>query len=71
VIPFLGEKEVYNKWYRFVEQLAEENSIGHISVVDRFRKIGFDRLRRAVRPDNIHPNVLGHKIIAEAIEEWL
>ncbi len=67
IIPYLLENEsnesIYKLVYKIVEYESERLGYEVINVHDLFKSTGFKK----VRIDDLHPNRLGHSIIADAL----
>ncbi len=74
IIPYLVEKESYESTYRLIYDIVEHEStranFDVIRVDAAFAAAGYDRLVIAGW-DRLHPNALGHTLIAEALYNHL
>jgi lysophospholipase L1-like esterase len=71
-IPYLSEEneECWRIAYDIVAHEARKFGFDVISVYEEFKKAGFDHLLIS-RRDMLHPNQIGHKIIAEKIASYV
>jgi len=72
IVPYLSEQDhaaAYDLAYAIVEHEAERNGFEVVGIQREFRDAGLDRV---ANPDSkLHPNRLGHRIIAEALYDYV
>jgi len=70
IIPFVLEHvAAYSAAYDIVHHEARRNGFDVIEPLQKFVDTGITRIRRSPR-DGIHPNELGHRLIAESLFEF-
>ena len=69
IIPFLDPVDAYEWAYDIVHHEAQQRGFDVIEVLDPFKEVGVNDLTIAPH-DTIHPNELGHRIIADALFEF-
>jgi hypothetical protein len=69
IIPFLDHVDAYEWAYEIVHHEAQKRGFDVIEVLDLFKEVGVNDLTIAPH-DTIHPNELGHRIIANAVLEF-
>jgi lysophospholipase L1-like esterase len=72
IVPYLAEGNhaaAYDLAYAIVRHEAERNGFDVVGIQDEFREVG---LARVANPDSkLHPNPLGHRIIADRLYDYL
>jgi lysophospholipase L1-like esterase len=69
IIPFLDNVDAYEWAYEIVHHEAQRRGFNVIEVIAPFREVGVNDLTIAPH-DTIHPNELGHRIIANSLFEF-